>query len=163
NVSGNEVRVAFNISLGQPDYEGPIRTQPNGNENSSDRTARILQQWFNDRFQFWGRRLTLVAIDGSDSSTAGSQAPAIKAASEDNRRFTTAAMAGPFAQKCGGTFAAWADMDGGGDSAALSTAVARLRTANVTTVVLAADLAPAEEIMAESSAQGYYPEWLIFY
>ena len=81
NVTATEVNVGIELSLGNADYDGPIRTTapPEGGESGANRTLRVFQQYFNLRYQLWGRTLRLVQIKDDDDSVEGSRAAAVQA------------------------------------------------------------------------------------
>lgn len=79
-VTATEVRVAIGDPNGDHGTEGPVPDTPRQNENTADRTYRAMQQFFNSRYQFWGRRLQLIVINGHDGSdNAKQRAAAVKA------------------------------------------------------------------------------------
>ena len=61
NVTGNEVRVAYWHLLGMPSERGPIEDAPPPGEDGAHRTARVIQRYFNERYELYGRRLRLIA------------------------------------------------------------------------------------------------------
>ena len=77
NVSANEVRIGFNHGNQGASYEGPIRTESGGGpERANDRTYRVLQAYFNQRFNTCGRSIRLVHLAGGNTSTDGNAAAA---------------------------------------------------------------------------------------
>jgi hypothetical protein len=77
NVFPNEVRIGLYHAAVDVD-EGPIPTSPQNNESAASRTLRILQQYVNNRFQTFGRRVRFYALSGDDDP-ASNQAEAKKA------------------------------------------------------------------------------------
>jgi hypothetical protein len=56
-VTGTEIRVAVGNPNGDAGTDGPVPTTPRDNESAVDRTWRVLQAWFNSRYEFYGRTL----------------------------------------------------------------------------------------------------------
>lgn len=77
NVFPNEVRVGLYHAAVDVD-EGPIPTTAQSGENAATRTLRILQQYVNNRFQTFGRRVRFYALSGDDDPS-NNQAEAKKA------------------------------------------------------------------------------------
>src|SRR5439155_16418124 len=79
-VTPTEVRVAV-VGSGQnsTDPQGPLATQPAANESTKIKTLRLLQAFFNQRFQLYGRQLRLVnlnaglGVDAQDTAAAQAQ------------------------------------------------------------------------------------------
>lgn len=65
-VDANEVRIAIitgPLSTGQrASYEGRIRSSPDPSETAQDRTYRVLQAYFNARYELYGRRIQLIHV-----------------------------------------------------------------------------------------------------
>ncbi len=79
NVFSNEVRLGFWHVIGAPPREG-FRTTPPPGESGSTRTFRVLQAYFNKRFQTYGRKVQFYGLAGS-TDPAADQAEAKKASS----------------------------------------------------------------------------------
>lgn len=78
-VTAGEVRVTV---LGDDtSYQGLVPTSPQAGETAADRTYRVLQEWFNRSYQFYGRRLQLVSL-AADGSVEQQQAAVIRAKEE---------------------------------------------------------------------------------
>lgn len=77
NVFPNEVRIGFWHAAAEP-AEGPIPTSPESGENAVTRTMRVLQQYVNNRFQTYGRRVRFYGLTGDDDP-ANNQANAKRA------------------------------------------------------------------------------------
>jgi hypothetical protein len=86
NVTGDEIRVAFWHTLGMPTRRGPIEDAPPPDEDAAHRTARVLQQYFNERYELYGRHLRLWAIEDNGDKEADQRASAIRQA-EQNKVF----------------------------------------------------------------------------
>lgn len=82
NVSADEVRVAFFHDAGMPRERGPISTTPPSGESAEHRTARVLQEYVNQNYELYGRRLQLVAIEGSAGSPEEELVHAVRVAEE---------------------------------------------------------------------------------
>lgn len=81
NVFPNEVRIGFWHAAAAPD-EGPVPTSPQSGESAATRTFRVLQQYVNNRFQTFGRRVRFYGLTGDDDA-ANNQAAAKKALQQD--------------------------------------------------------------------------------
>lgn len=73
-VSANEVRLGVWHAAAVAD-PGPIADTPKNNESSSQRTYRVLQKYFNNHFETYGRRLTFYGLKG-DAEPTNNQAEA---------------------------------------------------------------------------------------
>jgi hypothetical protein len=93
-VTATEVRVA--VLNADTSYQGLVPTSPQPNETAADRTYRVLQEWFNRTYQFWGRRLQLVSL-AADESVEQQQA-AITRAVEEFGSFGLVFRSGPAAE-----------------------------------------------------------------
>ncbi len=80
NVFANEVRVGFWHVLGTP-AEGKVASSAEPGESASMRTFRVLEDYFNKRYQTYGRRVEFYGLSGGNDP-AGDQAEARKADSE---------------------------------------------------------------------------------
>lgn len=79
-VFANEVRFGFNQVFGAPPA-GPVDTGGD-NGNAAKRTFRVLQDYFNKRFETYGRKVRFWGVDGS-TQAAQNQSLASKAVNED--------------------------------------------------------------------------------
>lgn len=79
NVRGDLVRIGYWHALGMPGVRGPQPFEPPPNESSQARTARVLQDFFNQRIETYGRRIQLVAIEQENREEATEKAAAAKA------------------------------------------------------------------------------------
>lgn len=52
---------------------GPVPQSARPNESAADRTLRVLQRWFNERYQFYGRQLQLFVEPGTDAQAAAAK------------------------------------------------------------------------------------------
>jgi hypothetical protein len=95
NVNGDEVTVSFWHVLGMPSQRGKISDTPPPNEDAAYRTARVLQRYFNERYELYGRRLQLWAIEDNGDSDAEQRASAVKQA-EQSHAFVATHLAYPF-------------------------------------------------------------------
>jgi hypothetical protein len=95
NVDPDEIRVSFWHALGMPAERGPITDAPPPGESPEHRTARVLQQYFNERYELYGRRLRLWATDGAPSSEAEYRAQAV-AMAEEAKVFAAVHLESPF-------------------------------------------------------------------
>src|SRR5258705_13768809 len=77
NVNGNEIRVAFWHLLGMPAKRGPIADSPQPDEDAPYRTARVIQQYFNERYELYGRHLRLIATQEDPTDPSQDHASAI--------------------------------------------------------------------------------------
>ena len=82
NVTADEVRVGFWATLGMPSQRGEVPTTPEPGEDAAGRTVRVLQQYFNERYELYGRRLQLVALPSPGDGEAGQRAQAVEADTE---------------------------------------------------------------------------------
>lgn len=57
----NEVRLGFHHGATEPTV-GRVSETPRENENGTDRTMRVLQQYFNQRFETYGRKLAFYGL-----------------------------------------------------------------------------------------------------
>ncbi len=71
NVTANEVRLGF-TNLGSP-AKGRVPDQPTPNESSGTRTFRVFQQYFNQRYETYGRRVVFYGTGDPASASAGDQ------------------------------------------------------------------------------------------
>lgn len=78
NVTGDEIRIAFWHSIGNPNKKGPISDEPQPDENAATRTARVLGIYFTKRYETYGRRIRLVATDQPDRTDSGERTAAAK-------------------------------------------------------------------------------------
>jgi hypothetical protein len=77
NVTGNEVRIAFWHLLGMPAQRGPIADTPQPDEDAAYRTARVIQQYFNERYELYGRHLRLIATKEDPTTPEEERASAV--------------------------------------------------------------------------------------
>jgi len=75
-VTATQVRIAVGYPAANVGTNGPVTEPPNSNQNKSDFTWSVVQQWLNSRYQFWGRSLQLYVVNDSESPTAESQVAA---------------------------------------------------------------------------------------
>ena len=68
NVFPSEVHLAFYHSVDNCNAQ-PASEQPTGNESSGNRTARVLQAYFNTHFETYGRHLRFYCLPGGASDT----------------------------------------------------------------------------------------------
>ena len=61
NVTGSQIKVGFWHVLGMPAERGPVPTSPQSGESAQLRTFRVLQQYWNSRYELYGRVLQLDA------------------------------------------------------------------------------------------------------
>jgi hypothetical protein len=94
-VTGTTVTVAFWHALGMPAHRGKIEDTPPPDEDAPYRTARVLQRYFNDRYELYGRRLQLFAIEDDPVNEANARASAVKVATEANA-FAAITLETPF-------------------------------------------------------------------
>ena len=83
-VTGTEVTVAFWHALGMPAHRGKIEDTPPPDEDAAYRTARVLQRYFNERYELYGRRLQLFAIQDDPADYPAQKASAVRVATEAN-------------------------------------------------------------------------------
>ncbi|MEN3272497.1 MAG: hypothetical protein V7636_1258 [Actinomycetota bacterium] len=95
NVTGDEITVAFWHVLGMPAHRGKIEDTPPPDEDGPYRTARVLQRYFNDRYELYGRRLQLWAVEDNGDSDAEQRASAVKQA-EQSHAFIATHLSYPF-------------------------------------------------------------------
>ena len=95
NVTADEVRVGFWATLGMPSRRGVVPTTPQPDEDAAGRTVRVLQQYFNERYELYGRRLQLVALPSPGDGEAGQRAQAVEADTE-YRTFVGVHIFAPF-------------------------------------------------------------------
>lgn len=81
NVFPNEVRLGLFHVVGAP-TPGRVGQTPPGGESTYDRTFRVLQDYFNQRYQTWGRRVVFYGLRPADTIEA-QQAEAVRADTED--------------------------------------------------------------------------------
>lgn len=93
-MTDTEVRVA--VLNEDTSYQGLVPASPQPGETAADRTYRVLQEWFNRNYQFWGRRLQLVSL-AADGSVEQQQA-AITRAIEEFASFGLVFNSGPAAE-----------------------------------------------------------------
>lgn len=84
NVGADQVNIGFWHGASVPNNKGPVSSQPTPGEGGVDRTLRVLQAYFNQRYVTYGRRIQLVFIDTPDTSDAGQQAAAARADTEQH-------------------------------------------------------------------------------
>ena len=77
NVDGNVIRVAYWHLLGMPAQRGPIADSPQPGEDAPYRTARVIQQYFNERYELYGRRLQLIATPEDPPDAEAERASAV--------------------------------------------------------------------------------------
>lgn len=82
NVSGDLIRLGYWHSLGPPATRGPQPFEPPPDESDAARTARVIQDFFNQRIETYGRRIQLVAIEQENRQDATEKAAAAKADEE---------------------------------------------------------------------------------
>ena len=81
NVSGEEIRIGMWHGLVSID-EGPISDTPPPGESSAHRTLRVLQSYFNQHYELYGRRLQIVYLNPDAEDEPGHRATAIRADEE---------------------------------------------------------------------------------
>jgi hypothetical protein len=94
-VTASTVTVAFWHALGMPVHRGRIEDSPPPDEDAAYRTARVLQRYFNDRYELYGRRLQLFAIQDDPQSPEAARASAVRVATEANA-FAAITLETPF-------------------------------------------------------------------
>lgn len=82
NVFPNEVRLGLYHVVGAP-TPGRVGQTGSGSESPGDRTFRVLQAYFNQRYQTWGRHVAFYGLRPAES-IAQQQAEAVRADSQDN-------------------------------------------------------------------------------
>lgn len=82
NVTADEVRVGLWHPVGMPE-PGPVPQQPQPGESSEMRTLRVLQAYFNQRYETYNRRIQLVVMDTPSGSDEDVRNAALKGATED--------------------------------------------------------------------------------
>lgn len=97
-VSGTEVTVAFWHALGMPAHRGRIEDTPPPDEDAAYRTARVLQRYFNDRYELYGRRLQLFAVQDDPADAPAAKASAVRVATEANA-FAAISLETPFCEE----------------------------------------------------------------
>lgn len=75
-VTPTEVRVAVGYANGSVGTNGWVPTTPQPNESDADRTWRLLQAWFNSRYEFYGRQLRLYVYNYGEDTASQQQAAA---------------------------------------------------------------------------------------
>ena len=97
NVTGDVVRVAYWHAFGMPSSSerGDISDVPPPGESAAHRTARVLQQYFNDRYELYGRRLQLYAIP-QDPATPEEYTASAVATDEEGKAFAAIQLETPF-------------------------------------------------------------------
>jgi hypothetical protein len=81
NVFPNEVRLGLWHVVGSP-TPGRVGTTPPGGESPYDRTFRVLQDYFNKRYQTYGRHIAFYGLRPADS-IQDQQAEAVRADTQD--------------------------------------------------------------------------------
>jgi len=103
NVMANEVRVSLWHAFGTPSA-GPIPDNAPSAESATARTFRVLQTYFNKRYQTWGRKVRFYAGAGGGDTVEGQEAAAVTADTND-RIFAASHLNYPycdtFARKAG--------------------------------------------------------------
>ena len=84
-VTGEEFRVAWFIGDSDRAPEGPVNDEPPVNEEDSHREARVFQTYFNQRYEFYGRRMRIVLIKAPLTGEAEGRAAAARA--EEHKAF----------------------------------------------------------------------------
>jgi hypothetical protein len=64
NVFPNEVRLGFWHVVGAPSTAGKVPDTAQAGESAETRTFRVLEDYFNRRYQTWGRRVQFYALAG---------------------------------------------------------------------------------------------------
>lgn len=82
NVTGDLIRLGYWHSLGPPAKRGPQPFEPPPDESAAARTARVIQDFFNQRIETYGRRVQLVAIEQENREDTTEKAAAAKADEE---------------------------------------------------------------------------------
>lgn len=83
NVTADQVNIGFWHGATVPGNKGAVRSSPpEGDEGAVDRTLRVLQAYFNQRYETYGRRIQLIFIDTPETSDPGLQQAAARADSE---------------------------------------------------------------------------------
>jgi hypothetical protein len=98
NVSGDTIGIAFFHALGMPREKGPISDVPPPGESAEHRTARVIQRYFNERYELYGRRIQLIAIEDSPTTEAGERASAVQVATEEGA-FAATHLGYPFCEE----------------------------------------------------------------
>lgn len=98
-VTATEIRFGVTIVDGgqsmRPSYNpGPVPENPpaDGDEDENDRTWRVYQKYFNDNFQFWGRKLRIYFSDPAEDEPMSA---AVARADEQYGVFGVHAIDGP--------------------------------------------------------------------
>ena len=94
-VTADTVTVAFWHALGMPVRRGRIEDTPPPDEDAPYRTARVLQRYFNERYELYGRRLQLWAVQDDPTSAEEARASAVRVATEGNA-FAAVTLEVPF-------------------------------------------------------------------
>jgi hypothetical protein len=81
NVTGDEITVSFWHVLGMPSHRGKIEDSPPPDEDGPYRTARVLQRYFNERYELYGRHLRLIATQEDPTTADAEHASAIHSGS----------------------------------------------------------------------------------
>ena len=95
NVTGEQITISFWHVLGMPRQRGKIEDTPPPDEDAAYRTARVLQRYFNQRYELYGRRLQLWAIEDNGDTDAEQRASAIRQA-EQSKAFVATHLSYPF-------------------------------------------------------------------
>lgn len=100
-VTATEIRIAINgtnAGGSNPCASGRLPTTPPPGECESDRTFRVLQQYFNDNFQFYGRRLQFYVAQSPTTTEDDLRTSAVKA-DEEYKVFGTGFVYAPACQE----------------------------------------------------------------
>lgn len=81
NVFSDVVYVGVSHTIGNG-TEGPVPDTPRENEGGADRTLRVLQAYFNENYETYGRKFNIVQLPASTADPVESQAHAVKADEE---------------------------------------------------------------------------------
>lgn len=65
-VTRDEIRIIVGDPFTAVGTDGPVEQTPSSNQSSSDYTWSVLQKWFNQRYQLWGRHIQLIVANGSE-------------------------------------------------------------------------------------------------
>ena len=80
-VDATEIRIAVHGNPGSRPSEGPVSPAPPG-QGEINRTLRVMEAYFNQNYQLYGRQLRIFAVDPGGSATAGTNDSAHRAAVE---------------------------------------------------------------------------------
>ena len=86
-VTRDEIRIAVSMALtGETDYDECVPDgPPPPEESANERTYRVLQEYFNTRYEFSGRKIRFCHVEGEDGETDGDTNQRIQAQKADER------------------------------------------------------------------------------